>query len=235
MGQDQSKQLSNIINRAFTGTGTDIDPNQPRFTDAPSGPYPTMGPYGPNTVKVETGNVDISGFTMSSFKCTSDDDCMNMDAYRSKPGSSPVYSCPGAKCSGGSCNCGSDCKLDPYSGICCQGLEKIGQDIFCVESTGEPLKITDDSLATGKLLDSSGNPWDWISSPTNAFKHKGSSKGQSALSAHKDIHAKKQAFVAAKTASTCNIPDQILYSKDKSQYVTIPGSTICNVYKKYQL
>ncbi len=67
---------------------------------------------------------------VSDFKCTSTEDCMNMDSYRSKPGQDPVYSCPAAICSDGSCNCGSDCKLDPYSGVCCQDLEAIGNDVF---------------------------------------------------------------------------------------------------------
>jgi hypothetical protein len=167
-------------------------------------------------------------FKISTFKCTSNDDCMNMDSYRSKPGSDPVYSCPVATCSGGACECGSDCRLDPYSGVCCQDLEVIGNDVFCVESKNTPLVIKDDNLTTDMILDSAGNPWDYISSPNNAFKRAGI-KGKAAMLAHKQAH-----ILSKVDKNVCNVPDQIIYTKDKKQYITVPGSTICTMYKKYQ-
>jgi len=170
---------------------------------------------------------NVPSATSSDFKCTSTEDCMNMDSYRSKPGQDPVYSCPAAICSDGSCNCGSDCKLDPYSGTCCQDLEAIGTDVFCIESKNTPLVIKDDNLTTDMILDSSGQPWDYISSPNNALKRKGVKKA--AMLAH------KQAHVLSKTdKNVCNVPDQIIYTKDKSQYITVPGSTICKMYRKYE-
>jgi hypothetical protein len=166
-------------------------------------------------------------FKTSAVACTSNDDCMNMDSYRSKPGSAPVYSCPAATCSGGACECGTDCKNDPRVGYCCQDLEVIGEDVFCVESKDTPLNIKDDNLATDMILDSAGNPWDYISSPNNAMKRAGV-KGKAAMLAHKKAH------ILSKTKDSCNIPDQILYSKDKKQHITVPGQVVCNIYKKYQ-
>lgn len=190
-------------------------------------------------------------FKMSAFKCTGDDDCMNMDSYRSKPGQAPVFSCPAAKCAGGDCICGSDCKLDPYLGVCCQDIEVIGNDVFCVEDRTAILKIKDDDLAHDQILDSNGNPWDYISSPNSAFKKQmsianfGASKGLQALqnlpadkkqNIRMALAQKKQDHVNAKSSGSnqvCNVPDQLIYNKDKTQYIVVPGSAVCNIYKKY--
>jgi hypothetical protein len=102
-----------------------IDPNAPRINDASEAP---------TTTQLTTNK--------TGFQCTSNEDCMNMDSYRSTPGKPPVYSCPTATCSAGVCSCEPSCKLDPYSGVCCQALEKIGGESYCVESTGQPVAIT---------------------------------------------------------------------------------------------
>lgn len=85
-------------------------------------------------------------------KCSNDMDCMNPYSYGSEPGTTcavvdgqlkcspnqPVFSCPDAKCVDGSCVCGSKCKRDPYSGMCCQGFETIRGQTFCIEVTKSP-------------------------------------------------------------------------------------------------
>ncbi len=182
------------------------------------------------------GHTVPTDFPKSSFQCIGDDDCMNMDSYRSSPGKDPVYSCPVATCSGGTCICGPDCQLDPYSGVCCQDLEVIGNDVFCVEDKNAVLNVKGDYLANDNILDSNGNAWDYISSPNSAFKRK--IKGLGALS--KDsakqsmLMAKKQHIASKANPNACNVPDQLVYSKDKKNYIIIPGATICNIYRNYQ-
>ncbi len=95
-----------------------VDPNMPRNTDAP----------------VTTAPIDVNKI---GFTCTSNEDCMNLDSFSSTPGN-PVYSCPSATCNSGVCSCEPSCKLDKYSGTCCQGLEKIGSELYCIENTAKP-------------------------------------------------------------------------------------------------
>ncbi len=185
-------------------------------------------------------------FKMSSYKCTGDDDCMNMDSYRSSPGKDPVYSCPAAKCTGNTCICGSDCKLDPYLGICCQDLEVINKDVFCVEDRNSVLKVKNDDLAHDNILDSDGNSWDYISSPNSALKKKIANRYSGALGAlsssdagkmmRQEIFRAKKEQVSKKLSEggICNVPDQLIYNKNKTKYIIVPGTTICNIYKKYQ-
>ncbi len=106
----------------FTTMPLFIDPNLPKVTEAPY------------TIPLQTTN-------KTGFQCLTDEDCKNPDSFSSTPGKNGkmVYSCPSATCSGGVCNCGSTCALDPYSGVCCQGLEKIGGEMYCVENTSQPL------------------------------------------------------------------------------------------------
>jgi hypothetical protein len=68
----------------------------------------------------------------SSF-CTDDLMCQNINANKSKT-DKMVLTCPNAKCVGGTCDCGSNCERDPYTGICCNSIEKIGSDTFCIEN-----------------------------------------------------------------------------------------------------
>lgn len=74
----------------------------------------------------------------TAFTCTNDEDCKNIDSTSSSIEKGVVYSCPSATCNAGQCSCGSECKLDKYSGVCCQGLMKIGDITFCVENTSPP-------------------------------------------------------------------------------------------------
>ncbi len=80
--------------------------------------------------------------------CDNDEYCKNISSYKSEPGN-VVYSCPDATCKAGMCDCGSGCKLDAYSGSCCQGLEKVGDIEFCVEITDAPNIVSTTSDITG--------------------------------------------------------------------------------------
>ena len=66
-----------------------------------------------------------------------------MGGKSSKP-KSVVLSCPDAVCKGatgtgnGQCECGPKCKLDKYSGTCCQDVIDIRGDKFCIEYTEPP-------------------------------------------------------------------------------------------------
>jgi len=82
-----------------------------------------------------TGNQPTLNTSGSS--CYHDEDCMHLDEDKST-WSNLVYACPSAKCNEGTCQCGTGCMVDSYSGICCQGLEMIGSDSFCIMSTGQP-------------------------------------------------------------------------------------------------
>ena len=81
------------------------------------------------------------------FTCQDDEQCMNIDQNRSTldfgsgKGPTLVYACPDAKCVQGECECGSDCKLDPYTKVCCQDVIKEGDIDICVEFKGEPLDL----------------------------------------------------------------------------------------------
>ena len=173
-------------------------------------------------------------FKTSSYKCSGDDDCMNMDSYRSKPGLDPVFSCPAAKCSGGDCICGPDCVLDPYLGVCCQDLEVINNDVFCVEDRHSVLKIKNDDL-TMNILDSDGNTWDFISSPNSALKKQITNSGVDPKKVKQALFNSKKQHLYNKNdnKSICNVPDQLVYNKNKTQYIIIPGSTVCSIYKNY--
>lgn len=69
----------------------------------------------------------------SGFTCSEDIDCQNPSSFASDPSKGLVLSCPSAKCVGQKCECGSDCQLDPYSQVCCQSLEVINGESYCVE------------------------------------------------------------------------------------------------------
>lgn len=91
--------------------------------------FPTMAPDVVPFTEPDLANANF---------CYSDEDCMNLDSFSSGPKKGLVYSCPTAKCVTGSCQCGSTCKKDPYSGMCCQGLKTIRGDTFCIENTAMP-------------------------------------------------------------------------------------------------
>lgn len=97
--------------------------------------YPNMTSRQPNMASTEPNNDDP--IYVKNATCYTDDDCMNMDAFSSSP-NKIVYSCPDAKCVSNSCTCGANCKKDPYSGTCCQGIETIRGDTFCIENTAIP-------------------------------------------------------------------------------------------------
>jgi hypothetical protein len=97
--------------------------------------FPTMAPGFFD--RQEITPFDDSDLANSNF-CYSDEDCMNLDSFSSSPKKGLVYSCPKAKCVVGSCKCGPDCKKDPYSGMCCQGIKTIRGDAFCIENTAMP-------------------------------------------------------------------------------------------------
>lgn len=175
-----------------------------------------------------------SGSGSCTSTCCSNEDCMNMDSYRSKPGKSPVYSCPNATCAGGNCDCGTECKLDPYLGQCCQDLERIGTDIFCVEDKNTAINLKGDNLADDMILDSNGDMWDFIMSPNSAFKHqlKLSNKLQN-FKNNKNMRQILKQKRMDQMSSGCSIPDQVIYNKNKTKYIIIPGNVICKLHKKY--
>src|SRR5207237_985358 len=55
--------------------------------------------------------------------CNDDDYCKNINQQKSIPGQDIVYVCPDATCVSGTCHCGSNCKLDPYTSVCCKDVE----------------------------------------------------------------------------------------------------------------
>jgi hypothetical protein len=75
--------------------------------------------------------------TVGVSSCLKDEDCMNLDSYSSS-GENLVYACPGSTCTKGTCVCGSNCKFDKYSGSCCQGLEEINGEQYCIENITRP-------------------------------------------------------------------------------------------------
>lgn len=100
---------------------------EPTYMPITQGPtyQPTQGPTQSSSIKTSVN------------ACYSDEDCMNPDSYSSTP-DKLVYSCPTAKCKNSSCECGSTCKQDPYSGMCCQDVQNIRGDSFCIENTSIP-------------------------------------------------------------------------------------------------
>lgn len=118
-------------------------------TPAPSDNVQTYAPFiDPNVSKyTEAPKEDVSkDVNKIGFKCVTNEDCMNLDSFSSsvnKGKINMVYSCPSATCNDGVCNCGNDCSLDPYSGVCCQGLDKIGDDVYCIENTNPPERKSD--------------------------------------------------------------------------------------------
>lgn len=83
---------------------------------------------------------------MMQMTCTDDLMCQNIDSKRSVPGKTPVLVCPEARCMGGRCSCGDNCERDPYTGMCCTGIEERTVNTpdgdftttFCIE---DPMKI----------------------------------------------------------------------------------------------
>ena len=77
-------------------------------------------------------------FESEKISCTDDLMCQNINSTKSKPGKPLVLTCPAAKCVDGTCDCGSKCKRDSYSGMCCSHVEKKtvnGQvNSFCIEN-----------------------------------------------------------------------------------------------------
>jgi hypothetical protein len=67
--------------------------------------------------------------------------CQNINSKKSTPDNIEL-ACPGAKCVGGTCDCGKKCKKDPNSGICCNSIEIIRGDKFCVESFNGKMDLT---------------------------------------------------------------------------------------------
>jgi hypothetical protein len=95
---------------------------------------PTFSPF--ELTPDSTAFVPIPNSAINTY-CSDDSECMNIDEFSSTP-DNIVYSCPSAKCLNNQCSCGSSCKIDPYSGRCCQGLENIRGDTFCIENTAIP-------------------------------------------------------------------------------------------------
>ncbi len=100
-------------------------------------PFPTIAPGIFEGQEITPFDEQEYHNTNANF-CYSDEDCMNLDSFSSGPKKGLVYSCPKAKCVTGSCQCGTTCKKDPYSGMCCQGIKTIRGDAFCIENTAMP-------------------------------------------------------------------------------------------------
>jgi len=93
------------------------------------------------------GTGSITGLTgpvnSAGYSCTADTDCKHINEELSRP-NNIVYACPSATCNEGTCSCGSDCQLDPYSGLCCNDIQTVypGSDAFCVMSAKKPSVIS---------------------------------------------------------------------------------------------
>ena len=74
---------------------------------------------------------------LAAPNCESDDNCSHIDETNSTV-DKLVYLCPGSKCQEGKCQCGSGCKVDPYSGQCCKNFDKAGYCIGTVAPTHMP-------------------------------------------------------------------------------------------------
>jgi hypothetical protein len=72
--------------------------------------------------------------------CSDDIMCQNINSKKSTP-DNIVLVCPEAKCVGGTCQCGKKCKKDPYTGMCCNDIEKVGNDTYCVENFGNSTSL----------------------------------------------------------------------------------------------
>ncbi len=149
MGSSQSNNFGNFGISKFGNVSNDInDTNDTNNTMSPITstnvpditPAPWVDPNLPRITTITTFLPIVTNTTnKTGFQCTTNEDCMNLDSYRSKPGRPPVYSCPSATCVSGTCSCEPDCKFDSYSGVCCQGLETINGESYCVEDTSQPL------------------------------------------------------------------------------------------------
>jgi hypothetical protein len=77
-------------------------------------------------------------FESEKISCTDDLMCQNINSSKSEPGKPIVLTCPTAKCVFGTCECGSKCKRDPYTGMCCKDViteVKNGNvDTYCIEN-----------------------------------------------------------------------------------------------------
>jgi hypothetical protein len=134
---------------------------------ATDSPVYTPIPYDPNTVKLVSvenpwpgSGTDFTNYIplapgAANFGCSLDEDCMNLDPGLSNP-NNLVYSCPKAKCLNNTCSCGSECQRDPYTGMCCQGIDIIRGDAFCIEHTERPLE-TSETLETSGLQNNRSN------------------------------------------------------------------------------
>lgn len=65
--------------------------------------------------------------------CSDDLMCQNINSEKSTV-DNLVLTCPNAKCVGGTCSCGSECKKDKYTGICCLDTQQIGDETYCIEN-----------------------------------------------------------------------------------------------------
>jgi hypothetical protein len=95
---------------------------------------PTSAPFTPASTNDNGFPSDVPS---SNAYCQDDEECQNLDEMNSTP-DNLVYSCPTAKCIGNQCQCSPNCKKDPYTGMCCQGVQTIGSDSFCIENTATP-------------------------------------------------------------------------------------------------
>ncbi len=90
---------------------------------------------GNNSVK---NNSTKNNFKSGNNSCTDDLMCQNINSSKSRPGKPLVLTCPSAKCVAGTCDCGSKCKRDPYTNICCKSVIKETKngrvDTYCVEN-----------------------------------------------------------------------------------------------------
>ena len=105
----------------------------------------------------EITNTDVVTDTTtdnSNAFCADDQMCQTIDEYQSTP-SNIVYACPSGKCISGQCSCGAGCVRDPR-GYCCQGLQTINGESFCVTNTAKPNIVT---KPPQKLLKSSWDPY----------------------------------------------------------------------------
>lgn len=87
-----------------------------------------LNSWDPNTgsevpKKIEQSSPSVRG-------CFDDEYCKNIDNTNSTP-DNVIYSCPDAVCRNNTCQCGPNCQLDPYTGMCCQELVQVRGQTFC--------------------------------------------------------------------------------------------------------
>lgn len=142
---DRCDRRSNIF-----PDGLQCDPNTGVYTEINRTKTPVV--YNPYPFdKYETTEAPYISTLKANSSCRQDDDCKGINRKLSKP-NNIVYNCPNATCTGNSCSCGSGCEYDTYSGKCCQGIDVIHGQRFCVERTKAPKTIAPTVAPTGAPL-----------------------------------------------------------------------------------